>query len=210
MHAPTHAILDPGSTANSRRTMIIGSVAMLHVLIVYALISGMAAKIARYIPPELTTRFIADNTKTTDVPPPKPTLVQPHETVDTVTPPVIDVATNQPSPINLQAMPTDSAPPAQPDTGATGVSNTHSTPPYPALARMAAHQGTVLLAIVVSSEGNVASANVVQSSGFPELDQAAVSWVIAHWKYKPALQNGQPVPSQTQAAVKFDLRQASR
>jgi len=33
---------------------------------------------------------------------------------------------------------------------------------------------------------------------------------VAHWKYKPALQNGQPVPSQAQAAVKFDLRQAGR
>ncbi len=105
---------------------------------------------------------------------------------------------------------TDATPAVLPDTGASGISSTHSIPPYPALARVASHQGTVLLQIVVSADGSVASASVLQSSGFPELDQAAMAWVTAHWKYKPATQNGQAVPAQVQAAVKFDLRQASR
>ncbi len=212
MHAPTHDIMNDGSSGpSSRRTAIIGGVAMLHIVIVYALISGMAGQIAKYIPQEITTRFLDDKTKTADVPPPpKPALVQPHETVDTIPPPVIAVANDQPPPITLQQTPSNTVPPAQPDTGATGVSSTHSTPPYPALARMAAHQGTVTLQLVISAQGDVAAASVLQSSGFPELDQAAVAWVQAHWKYKPALQNGQAVPSRAQAAVKFDLRQAGR
>jgi len=206
MHAPTHEILS-GTGPSSRRTMIIGSVAMLHVLIVYALISGMAGQIAKYVPNDIVARIIDDKTKTADVPPPPtPALVQPA--VDTVVKPVIDVQSDQPPSITLQPAQPNNTPSAQPDTGAAGVSSTHSTPPYPALARLAVHQGTVLLTIVVTAQGDVASASVIQSSGFPELDQAAVEWVQAHWKYKPAMQNGQPVPSQTQAAVKFDLRQA--
>ncbi|MEI9991744.1 MAG: energy transducer TonB [Rhizomicrobium sp.] len=190
--------------------MIIGSVAMLHVVIVYALVSGMAGQTVKYISHELTTRVLDDKTKIADAPPPpKPALVRPHETVDTIPPPVIAVANDQPPPITLPQTPASNVPPAQPDTDASGVSSTHSTPPYPALARMAAHQGTVTLQLVVSAQGDVASATVLQSSGFPELDQAAVTWVMAHWKYKPAIQNGAPVPSQAQAAVKFDLRRAS-
>jgi outer membrane biosynthesis protein TonB len=50
----------------------------------------------------------------------------------------------------------------------------------------------------------------LQSSGFPELDQAAVAWVVSHWKYKPAVQGGVTVTSQSQAAVRFDLKQANR
>ncbi len=86
MHAPTHDIMNDGSSGpSSRRTAIIGGVAMLHIVIVYALISGMAGQIAKYIPQEITTRFLDDKTKTADVPPPpKPALVQPHETVDTI------------------------------------------------------------------------------------------------------------------------------
>ena len=211
MHAPTHTILSTAnSTASALRTMIIGTVVMLHALIVYALISGMAGKIAKYVPPELVAHFDTAPAKPTVVPPPPPVLAHPQPQIADVPTPVINTVPDQPSPILVQPAPTNPAPPAQPDTGAAGISSTHSTPPYPALARVAAHQGTVVLQIVISAEGSVASANVIQSSGFPELDQAAVAWVVAHWKYKPALQNGQAVPSQAQAAVKFDLRQASR
>jgi len=210
MQEPTHTLLSTANTtASARRTMIIGTVVMLHGLIVYALISGMAGKIAKYVPPELVAHFDTAPTKTAVVPPP-PVLAHPQPQIADVPTPVINTVPDQPSPIVVQPAPTNTAPPAQPDTGAAGISSTHSTPPYPALARVAAHQGTAVLQIVISAEGNVASANVIQSSGFPELDQAAVTWVVAHWKYKPALQNGQPVPSQAQAAVKFDLRQASR
>jgi len=54
------------------------------------------------------------------------------------------------------------------------------------------------------------NASVTQSSGFPALDESAVAWVMAHWKYKPAIRGGVPVTSQTQAAVKFDLKLAHR
>jgi outer membrane biosynthesis protein TonB len=50
---------------------------------------------------------------------------------------------------------------------------------------------------------------VIQSSGYPDLDAAAAVWVQAHWRYNPAVQGGVPVPSQTRAAVKFDIRRAS-
>jgi periplasmic protein TonB len=211
MQIPRHDIMGSASHGMSRRRMaIVGSVAMLHVLIVYALVSGMAQKIIPAITHTMIVDVRPENTETKNVPPPpKPQLAQPTPTQDTLPPPVINVATETPPPITMQ--PTPPQPPATtaaPDTGATGLAYTHTTPPYPHEAAAAQHQGTVTLQLVISAQGDVTQATVVQSSGFPELDAAAVAWVQQHWRYKPALQNGMAVPSQAQAAVKFDLKTA--
>ena len=64
-----------------------------------------------------------------------------------------------------------------------------------------------MLRLTISPNGDVVAAEIARSSGFAELDAEAVSWVVAHWKYKPAIVAGLAVTSQTQAAVKFDLKQ---
>ncbi|HEV2652755.1 MAG TPA: energy transducer TonB [Rhizomicrobium sp.] len=126
----------------------------------------------------------------------------------TIPPPDINIASSEPPPLTVA--PTNPATPPAADSGPASLTNTHTTPPYPQDARSASHQGTVLLTITVGPQGDVMNAVVAQSSGFTELDQAAVSWVIGHWKYKPATQGGVPMTSTTQAAVKFDLKQAQR
>jgi len=210
MQTPRHDILGGGSSGMSqRRMMIIGSVAMLHVLIVYALVSGMAQKIMQAVPHTLTIDMVPQNTDTKNVPPPpKPTLVQPQVTQNTLPPPGISIASTEQPPINVQPTPPQPSSTVTPDAGATGLAYTHTTPPYPELARKLTEQGTVTLQMTISAQGDVTSATVLQSSGFPDLDQAAVSWVQQHWRYKPAMQNGQAVPSQAKAAVKFDLKNA--
>ena len=82
-----------------------------------------------------------------------------------------------------------------PDTAAASIAGTHTTPPYPGIARKMGEQGTVKLRLTISPQGVVTAADVVQSSGFPDLDQTAVSWVMSHWKYKPAVQAGVAVTS---------------
>jgi protein TonB len=211
MLMPTHDIVSARpSGMSSRRAMTLGSVGLLHAVAIYALVSGMAPQITKYIPPVLNVDVLETKTQPKPVPtPPRPKLAQPTQpTLPTITPPVIDIATNDAPPITATPTRPNTTPVA--DSGASGIINTHTTPPYPTLARAASHQGTVLLQMTVSPQGDVVSANVVQSSGYPELDQAAVSWVVAHWKYRPAVLNGVTVTSQTQAAVKFDLKQAKR
>jgi protein TonB len=193
-----------------RRAMIIGGVGLLHAAAIYALMNGMVANVIAYVQPPLV---VTVDTKAVDlkpvVVPHVPQLEHPVQPVDAVVPPPrVDIASEDPTPIHVTVAPPTNPPPA--DTGAAGLGSTHTTPPYPVAARTQSHQGTVLLQMTVSPMGDVVSATVLQSSGFPELDQAAVSWVVSHWKYKPAVQGGVTVTSQTQAAVKFDLRQASR
>jgi protein TonB len=63
----------------------------------------------------------------------------------------------------------------------------------------------VLLRLAINADGQVSDAEIVRSSGYDELDEAAAIWVKAHWRYLPALQNGQPVAATTTALVTFRL-----
>jgi protein TonB len=210
MLLPKHQVLGAHSgVMTPRRAGIITGVGVLHVLAVWALISGMAGAITKYVPPDLIVTVTPTSDPQTVPPPPKPVLAQPVQPTDpTIPPPDISIASSEPPPITVA--PTNNANPPPADSGPASMTNTHTTPPYPQEARSASHQGTVLLNITVGPQGDVMNAVVAQSSGFAELDQAAVSWVIGHWKYKPATQDSVPMTSTTQAAVKFDLKQAQR
>ena len=121
-----------------------------------------------------------------------------------------DIRIADPTPSIIHVIATPPRIPVVADSGAVGLTNTHTTPPYPSAASAASHQGTVVLLMTVSVQGDVVAATIVQSSGYSDLDQAAMSWVVAHWKYRPAVIAGTPAASQTEAAVKFDLKQAHR
>ncbi len=77
-------------------------------------------------------------------------------------------------------------------------------PSYPALARQAHIQGTVLIDAVLDENGNVVEMKVV--SGHPLLIDAAVS-AVKLWKYQPTYLNDQPVPVQMNITVTFRLSQ---
>ena len=70
------------------------------------------------------------------------------------------------------------------------------------------NQGIVVLRLQIGPEGGVLNAKVLRSSGAEGLDRAALSWVIAHWRYQPAVRDGAAVPSAVDVAVKFNLRTA--
>jgi len=197
----------PGGMSPNR-AVAIGAVVLLHVVAVYALVTGMTAQIVKLLPPDIQLAWVDTAPPKTVPVPPQPKLIDPvAPTIPTAPDPVIKTPKSDGSVINVMPSQTN---PATTDSSAAGVGSTHSTPPYPGEARALSHQGMVLLQITVSPQGDVVAANVVQSSGYAELDQSAVSWVIAHWKYRPAIVGGVAVTSQTQAAVKFDLKDVAR
>ncbi|MEI9996881.1 MAG: energy transducer TonB [Rhizomicrobium sp.] len=216
MQIARHDILSTRpSGMTPRRAAIIGTVALLHVGAAYMLVSGMAQHIIANVDHTLTVDLTERTVPPKPVPiPPTPVLAVPVEKQVYVPEPKFDIARDEPV---IQATQHDPRPlqPTEPtalpvDRGAVAVAGTHTTPPYPALESRLGHTGTVTLTVMVAPDGNVASASVAQSSGFPELDQAAIAWVVGHWKYKPALESGNAVASRTLAAVKFDLTQAHR
>ena len=76
-------------------------------------------------------------------------------------------------------------------------------PVYPAIARAAGVQGTVLLQATIGLDGRVEDLQVLRS--VPLLDQAAVT-AVRQWRYTPTLLNGQPVAVVMTVTVGFRLR----
>jgi TonB family protein len=74
---------------------------------------------------------------------------------------------------------------------------------YPAAARNAGIQGTVVLRVVTSYSGAVEEVTVV--SGDPVLAQAAAE-AVKQWKYKPYMVDGSPTEMETQVSINFHLK----
>ena len=75
-------------------------------------------------------------------------------------------------------------------------------PDYPADAKQARIQGTVVMRVIVDKEGNVANIQLI--SGHPLLVAAAKD-AVQQYVYKPTLLNGSPVEVITQVDVNFSL-----
>ena len=204
MNQPIHLISAPASRWTRERVFGVGFVGLLHLVAIYALVTGLVPKIAKIIPPDLVVTM--DPVKDKPLAPvTQPKLPDVEATpVDEMTPPDIVIADDASRPTVPQT-PEHFASIA-PDTAASSIASTHSTPPYPGIARKMGEQGTVKLRLAISAQGTIVGADVVQSSGFPDLDQTAVDWVVAHWKYRPAVRGGVAVASTALAAVIFNLR----
>jgi TonB family protein len=76
-------------------------------------------------------------------------------------------------------------------------------PPYSEEARKAKYQGTVVLLIIVDTQGSVSDARVVKPLGLG-LDEKALE-TVRTWKFKPGMRNGIPVPVRVMVEVTFRL-----
>lgn len=78
---------------------------------------------------------------------------------------------------------------------------------YPQSAQVSGEQGTVLVQVYVSPNGRVAKYSVSQSSGFGDLDNAALESVL-NWRFVPAMRDGDPVSDWAVVKVVYQLPQA--
>jgi TonB family C-terminal domain len=177
--------------------------AVLQAGFVYALVAGLDIKLGTVFqgPIEITMpKKIVDA-----APPPAAPDRQPDKVL-AVTPAVeVETPRGDTALVVLDSKPGPAAPgPA--DRGPVGVAPTHTIPPYPALEARLGAEGTVTLRLVIGADGRVKAAQIVQTSGAEGLDWAAVAWVMAHWRYQPALKDGKPVDSAANVAVTFQLK----
>ena len=78
-------------------------------------------------------------------------------------------------------------------------------PSYPNLSRRLNEQGTVLLRVFVTVEGDATTVELKESSGFPRLDKAAQESVQT-WKFLPAKRGERPVAAWVVVPIKFSLK----
>jgi protein TonB len=176
---------------------------LLQVALIWALIEGLNIKVWPEPENKTTVRIIKETT------PPEP---GPPPTVNWHTPaaPESVVPTFQVEPGQASQGITTIQGPTTPiyDRVATAIGDTHTTPPYPPLAIRLGEEGTVRLHLMISPQGIVTETLVVLSSGYDDLDQAARNWVMAHWRYRPAMRGGTAVASASDVQVRFDLKNA--
>ena len=78
-------------------------------------------------------------------------------------------------------------------------------PEYPFASRQRGDQGVVTVRLGVSAAGEVTEVEVVATSGYPALDDAARR-AVQRWRLRPAMRDGVPVAGSIRTAVHFRLQ----
>jgi protein TonB len=160
-------------------------------------------------------------------PPPEPPKPMPKTAPPQVIAPPVEVEVQQPPPPDAVAavVSTETSPqpptaaaapeaPAAPPSSNTGAMHTAvladangcAKPDYPTRAARNGESGTVTLALLVGTDGKVASSRVQNSSGSKELDRAAIS-ALSMCKFKPAMSGGVAEQAWAQIAYVWTLEQ---
>lgn len=79
-------------------------------------------------------------------------------------------------------------------------------PPYPRDAARAGIQGTVMLKILVDTDGTPLEVSIEKSSGNKSLDREARQHVLKHWRFEPAVRDGRPVQAYGLVPIAFSLQ----
>lgn len=194
--------------ASPRRFVSIGAVVALHLVLIWALASGLAANLAHKVVQDVQVAVVQEKPPQQKLPPPPPPPLVKPPPPEFVPPPEISIQNDAPVTNTITQVtntPSPPAPPAPPAvvaaTLARGAGNNCAQRYYPAMASRLGHQGETIVKVDVSAAGEVTNVTLVKSSGYDELDQAALQCIQNGWHYNPATQNGQPVAGTREAGI---------
>lgn len=77
-------------------------------------------------------------------------------------------------------------------------------PVYPLISKRLNQQGQVVHSVLIGIDGLPVSAQLVKSSGFDRLDQAAYKAVMG-WRYVPGKRNGVPTAMSFEVPIYWEL-----
>ncbi len=194
----------------SRNAAIAGGVVAFHVIVIWAMQTGLLRRAVEVIvPAQILTEFITPPAPKTEVPPAPPTPVKPVVKRVQPTPAPMPVAIPDPTPAPnaptgvttpqppappIQAPVAVNAPPAAPaappappkvelpSTDASYASNCATV--YPSLSKRLGEQGRVTVRVTISADGSPKNPSIARSSGFDRLDRAALE-AVSRCRYVP-------------------------
>jgi periplasmic protein TonB len=188
----------------------IAIVIVLHVLVAWGIVNGLGKRMITKMAEAVETKIIEDvkPPPPPDTPPPPPPpemkappppFIPPVEVQVQQPPPqqnTIAVATTAKPATTELARPAPPAPPAPPSHGPSRVAavadfNTCAKPEWPKSSLRNEETGTVTLQFLIGVDGHVADSKIVKSSGFRDLDKAAVVG-ISKCRFKPGMVDGKP------------------
>ena len=211
------AYADQQMSGNRITALIV--VAIIHIVLGYALVTGLAYEGAAKLIKKVTAIDIKEEVKKDEPPPPPKKVAAPPPPVAppvrinvSTTPPQITTVQTPPPPAPMVLAPAPSAPVAPPPPriqpkGATAKGNTGNwanNNDYPSRALREEQQGTTRFRVSIGPDGRVTSCDVTGSSGSPELDNATCSLITRRARFNPATDGeGQPVSGSWASQVKW-------
>ena len=204
----------------SNRAILVAAIALIHVGVIYLAVRQGIEPRGRGDDAVLDVRDIPFE-KHPITPPPLPQVALRESSPVQVVP--LDIALDTPEePPPIRTEETNPGPPEN-HLSATGTSATGTEKPqealsgpltaprpiswprgadrYPPQSVLAKESGKVWMTVCISATGTVDSVTLAKSSGFPRLDQAALS-IASDYRFQPAKRQGIPVP----ACVLYGLR----
>jgi protein TonB len=192
----------------TRRGVVVAAIIALHLFVVWALASGLARKVVEVIAPNIEADIVEEVKNDEEPPPPPPPEMErppvevppPEVSIDlpmeTTTTAIQDVTDKPPPP----------APPPPPRAAGSPARMKSAVDPdqfYPPGAKRREEQGSPVVQACVGPNGRLVREPVVtETSGFPELDGAAVKVAKAN-RYTPASEGGTALP---ESCVKFKVK----
>jgi len=198
-------------------------VALIHIAVGYALVTGLAYEAAQKVIQKVTTVDIKEEEKKEEPPPPPPKKVEappppvapPVKINVAPSPPQIQTVTTPPppAPIILAPPPVAAPPPPPAPSQARGARPKGQgswarriQDNYPSSALRAEKEGRVGVRVTIGPDGRVSDCTVTSSSGTPELDTAACSGMRSYARYDPALDAaGNPTTGSANTAIVYKL-----
>jgi protein TonB len=192
----------------TRRGIVVVIIVALHVLAFWALATGLAQKVIQMVAPPIEADIL-DEVKPEDQPPPPPPPEMERPPVE-VPPPEVSIdlpmETNTTAIQDVTDKPPPPAPPPPPRVAGQPARMKSAADPdqyYPPGAKRREEQGSPVVQACVGPNGRLLRDPVVaETSGYPELDSAAIRVAKAS-RYTAATENGQGV---AESCVKFKVK----
>lgn len=186
------AYADQSMSSNRVTALII--VALIHIVLGYGLVTGLAYEAAKKVVQRVTTVDIEEEVKEEEPPPPPkkvelpppPPVAPPPKINVSVAPPPIQTVTTPPPPAPIVLAPPAPAPPPPPkpatprnDPGSWATPND-----YPSRALREERTGTTGFRVTIDDNGRVASCSITSSSGHADLDEATCKFVTRRARFR--------------------------
>jgi len=213
-------VLDMGGTRRNYgqapdpagRLIGIAFVLLLHLALVYALVTGLGRQLVELVQAPLMAKLIDEpKPPLENLPPPPPVLAAPPPPY--IPPPEITIRT-PPSPAAITAVAHEKppalvapAPPAPPRevvrTQPVADAARCRKPAYPLKSRRFGDEGTTVLEFLIGTSGKALQGRIAGSSGHPELDEAALA-ALGQCDFTPGTADGKP--EQSWATIRYTWR----
>jgi protein TonB len=202
------------STAR-RNIFIAAGVVLFHVAALWALQTGLLRRAVEIIvPAEILSELIEPAPvalrKTPPSPAPRPVVPEPAVPIEPEPAPNAPVVDAQPPPSVAAPSAVTAAVDTAPATSRVELPSSDAQylknpkPRYPPMSNRLGETGTVVVRVLIGTDGTAQKAEIQHSSGFVRLDQAALSAVLS-WRYVPGKRGGVPEAMWYTVPIKWGL-----